>query len=74
MLLSEETRTKILTEVRKYPQTRTALLPALKLAQSQVGWLPREAIAEVADLVGVSSRLGERAGNLLLDAQHLTPG
>ncbi|MGE3268407.1 MAG: NADH-quinone oxidoreductase subunit NuoE [Chloroflexota bacterium] len=55
MLLSDETRTKILTEVRKYPQTRTALLPALKLAQAQVGWLPREAIAEVADLVGVSS-------------------
>jgi len=54
MLLSTETRDKILTEVRKYPQTRTALLPALKLAQSQVGWLPPEAIAEVADLVGVS--------------------
>src|SRR4051812_49396618 len=55
MLLSPETQSKILAEVRKYPQTRTALLPALKLAQSQVGWLPREAIAEVADLVGVSS-------------------
>jgi len=54
-LLSEETRDKILTEVRKYPQTRTALLPALKLAQYDVGWLPPEAIAEVADLVGVSA-------------------
>jgi NADH-quinone oxidoreductase subunit E len=55
MLLSQETQTKILTEVRKYPQRRTALLPSLKIAQSQVGWLPPEAIAEVADLVGVSS-------------------
>lgn len=54
MLLSPETRDKILAEVRKYPQTRTALLPSLKLAQVQVGWLPPEAIAEVADLVGVS--------------------
>ena len=36
------------------PQRRTALLPSLKLAQHEVGWLPPEAIAEVADLVGVS--------------------
>jgi NADH-quinone oxidoreductase subunit E len=55
MLLSPETQSKILAEVRKYPQRRTALLPSLKIAQYQVGWLPPEAIAEVADLVGVSS-------------------
>jgi len=54
MLLSPETRDKILAETKKYPQRRTALLPALKIAQYQVGWLPREAIGEVADLVGVS--------------------
>jgi NADH-quinone oxidoreductase subunit E len=54
MLLLPETRDKILAEVRKYPQRRTALLPALKIAQYQVGWLPPEAIGEVADLVGVS--------------------
>src|SRR5918992_4839187 len=53
-MLAAETRDRILVEVRRYPQVRTALLPALKLAQAQVGWLPREAIAEVADLVGVS--------------------
>src|SRR3954452_18195625 len=55
MLLSPETREKILAESRKDPQRRTALLPSLKIAQYQVGWLPREAIAEVAELVGVSS-------------------
>src|SRR5436190_684690 len=55
MLLSAETQNKILAEVRKYPQPRTALLPCLKLAQYDVGWLPPEAIAEVAALVGVSS-------------------
>jgi NADH-quinone oxidoreductase E subunit len=54
MLLSPETRDKILVETRKYPQRRTSLLPALKLAQYEVGWLPPEAVAEVADLVGVS--------------------
>jgi NADH-quinone oxidoreductase subunit E len=72
MLLSPETRDKILAEVRKYPQTRTALLPALKLAQYQVGWLPPEAIAEVADLVGVSSASANEIATFysMLDTRH----
>jgi NADH-quinone oxidoreductase subunit E len=53
-MLAAETRDRILVEVRRYPQVRTALLPALKLAQAELGWLPPEAIAGVADLVGVS--------------------
>ena len=54
-MLSQETHDKILAETRKYPQRRTALLPSLKLAQREVGWLPPEVIGEVAKLVGVSS-------------------
>ena len=53
-MLSQATRDLIIAETRKYPQRRTSLLPALKLAQREVGWLPPDAIAEVADLVGVS--------------------
>ena len=53
-MLAPETRDRILAEVRRFPQRRTALLPALKLAQAEIGWLPPEAIAEVAELVGVS--------------------
>ena len=53
-MLSQETRARIAAEVRKYPQRRTALLPSLKLAQREAGWLPPDAVAEVADLVGVS--------------------
>ena len=53
MTLSEATRASILKLVDTYPERRTALLPALKLAQTDAGWLPREAIAEAADLVGV---------------------
>lgn len=53
-MLMPETREKVLAEVGRYPQPRTALLPALKLAQDQFGWLPPAAIAEVAELVGVS--------------------
>ena len=53
-MLSAETKSGIASEVAKYPHPRTALLPALKLAQQQLGWLPTPVIAEVADLVGVS--------------------
>ena len=53
MNLSETTRASIETLVGLYPERRTALLPALKVAQTEVGWLPPEVIAETADLVGV---------------------
>src|SRR5438105_6624749 len=52
-MLSPSTREKIERLVATYPERRTALLPALKLAQADAGYLPREAIAEAADLVGV---------------------
>jgi NADH-quinone oxidoreductase subunit E len=51
--LSQATRESILKLAAMYPERRTALLPALKLAQTDAGWLPPEAIAEAADLVGV---------------------
>jgi NADH-quinone oxidoreductase subunit E len=51
--LSQPTRESILKLAAMYPERRTALLPALKLAQADVGWLQPEAIAEAADLVGV---------------------
>jgi NADH-quinone oxidoreductase subunit E len=52
-MLSEATRTSIERVAEIYPERRTALLPALKLAQAEAGYLPREVIAETADLVGV---------------------
>lgn len=53
MSLSEATRQSIAKLVGLYPERRTALLPALKVAQTEVGYLPPEVIAETADLVGV---------------------
>ncbi len=53
-MLSAETQEKIRAETERYPSRRTALLPALKLAQEERGYLPPEAVAEVAELVGVS--------------------
>jgi len=51
--LSDGTCTAIRRLVDTYPERRTALLPALKLAQDEVGYLPPEIVAETADLVGV---------------------
>ena len=52
--LSAATEARISAELSKYPRPRTALLPALKLAQGEVHRLTPETIARVADLVGVS--------------------
>ena len=49
MTLSDETRSAIERLVARFPEPRSALLPALKLAQGEVGYLPRETIAETAD-------------------------
>jgi len=37
-----------------YPETRSAVLPALRLAQERYGWLPREAFEEVADALDLT--------------------
>jgi NADH-quinone oxidoreductase E subunit len=39
----------------EYPDSRSAILPALRMAQEQHGgWLPPEAFAEVADALGLT--------------------
>jgi NADH-quinone oxidoreductase subunit E len=50
-MLSEATRAAIREQVERYPQRKTALLPALKLAQKDQGYLSAETLREVADLV-----------------------
>jgi NADH-quinone oxidoreductase subunit E len=51
--LSPATCERIRALAASYPERRTALLPALKLAQADVGHLPADVVAEAADLVGV---------------------
>jgi NADH-quinone oxidoreductase subunit E len=51
--LSATTRSEIERLVARFPERRSALLPALKVAQREAGWLPTETIAEAADIVGV---------------------
>lgn len=52
-MLSEKTKKLILDLQKKYPQKRSALIPALHLAQSEVGYLPRDIQDEVATLFGI---------------------
>ena len=37
-----------------YPETRSGVLPALRLAQERYGWLSREAFEEVADALDLT--------------------
>lgn len=49
-MLSEITRKSILELQKAYPEKRSALIPALHLAQAEVGYLPGEVQSEVAAL------------------------
>ena len=53
-LLTDESISRIHDYLDRYPDNRSALLPALHVAQIQLGWLSREAMEEVGALVGVS--------------------
>ena len=48
----------MIDEIRKvakqYPDSRSAVLPALRIAQEQYGWLPREALERVADALDLT--------------------
>lgn len=51
-MLSEEVKTRITQLKGRYPQPRSALLPALHLAQREHdGWLSDELMAEVAEVM-----------------------
>lgn len=49
-MLTEKTKNLILQIQSKYPEKRSALIPALHLAQQEAGYLPIEIQKEVADL------------------------
>lgn len=49
-MLTEKTTQAILKLQQKYPEKRSALIPALHLAQNEVGYLPSDVQSEVAAL------------------------
>jgi NADH-quinone oxidoreductase subunit E len=48
----------MIDEIRKiakeYPSSKSAILPALRLAQERYGWLPREAFEEVGEALDLT--------------------
>lgn len=52
-MFSAETLEKMKSTLELYPDRRSALLPILHMAQAEIGWLPKEAMEEVAELIGI---------------------
>jgi NADH-quinone oxidoreductase subunit E len=55
LALTQATREKIALELDRYPRRRSALLPALRLAQAETGYLAEETLAEVAGILDVDA-------------------
>ncbi|GAC1323928.1 MAG: hypothetical protein NVS2B16_06620 [Chloroflexota bacterium] len=53
-VLSADAVARIRAFAHKYPNSRSALLPALHVAQNEVGWVSRDAMEDVADVLSVS--------------------
>ena len=52
-MLSEKTKQSILELQKRYPEKRSALIPALHLAQAEIGYLPLNIQKEVAFLFDI---------------------
>jgi NADH-quinone oxidoreductase subunit E len=60
-------------EVRaQYPQSKSAILPALRLAQERYGWLPPEAFVEVGDALDLTPAYCKSVASFY-DMFHLAP-
>jgi NADH-quinone oxidoreductase subunit E len=53
-MLSETSCRQIQSLMEKYPQKRSALIPALQLAQKEAGYISQELIGEIARLFSLS--------------------
>jgi NADH:ubiquinone oxidoreductase subunit E len=52
-MLSSEARSEIQALMAQYPRPRSAILPALYVAQREHGWLPPDVQAEIAEIFGL---------------------
>jgi NADH-quinone oxidoreductase E subunit len=56
----------------RYPQKRSAVMPALRLAQERYGWLPPDAFREVADALELTPAYCKAVASFY-DMFHLEP-
>lgn len=52
-MITEKCKNSILELQKRYPEKRSALIPALHLAQAEIGYLPPEAQSDVAALFNI---------------------
>ena len=65
-------RERILDVMALYPEPRSAIIPALRLAQEEYGWLSTEALEAVADATGFTPALAKSVASFY-DMFRLTP-
>jgi NADH-quinone oxidoreductase subunit E len=53
-VLTEESVASIREYAAKYPELRSALLPALHVGQNQVGWVSRDVMEDVAEVLDLA--------------------
>jgi NADH-quinone oxidoreductase E subunit len=64
--------TKVAAIAHRYPDRRSLTLPALRFAQEEHGWLPPEALREVADVLDLTPAYCEAVASFY-DMFHLEP-
>ena len=64
--------TEIQELAAQYPESRSAIMPALRLAQERYGWLPREAFEEVGEALGLTPAYCMSVASFY-DMYHLEP-
>ncbi|HET7171558.1 MAG TPA: NADH-quinone oxidoreductase subunit NuoE [Gaiellales bacterium] len=65
-------RERILDVMALYPEPRSAIVPALRLAQDEFGWLSTEALEAVADATGFTPALAKAVASFY-DMFRLVP-
>ena len=68
-MLTDRERQRIEAEMRVYPNPRAAIPEALKIVQDHRGWIPDDAVREIAEVLGLSPATVESTAtfyNLLL--------
>jgi NADH-quinone oxidoreductase subunit F len=74
-VLSDNAKAEIRALQARYPVPRSALGPALYVAQREIGWLPASVLAEVAELFGLEmTEVGEFASFYHMYKTHEAPG
>jgi NADH-quinone oxidoreductase F subunit len=74
-VLSDKAKAEIRALQARYPVARSALGPALYVAQREAGWLPPDVMAEVAAMFGIdATEVGEFASFYHMLNTHHEPG